>query len=196
MDGEKVTDKIMADAKAEADKIKGEAREKQNAEQAKLDEQLAEYQKQTETLAHKAGEDEKSHGLSAARMDIAKQLLAEKRNILDQVFAEAHERLRKLSEEDYRRLMTNLMRQAVETGEEEVIIDKNESRIDQSFIDGVNQQLASDNKGNLKLASQREDLGGGFVLRRGKIRNNASFAVLLDQARKELEIELAKELFS
>jgi V/A-type H+-transporting ATPase subunit E len=196
MDGEKVTEKILSDAKAEADKIKGEAQEKQNAEQAKLDERLAEYQKQTETLAHKAAEDEKSHRLSAARMDIAKQLLAEKRNILDQVFAEAHKRLRRLSDEDHRRLMTNLMRQAVETGEEEVIIDKNESRIDQSFIDGVNQQLASDNKGNLKLASQREDLGGGFILRRGKIRNNASFAVLLDQARKELEIELAKDLFS
>jgi len=196
MDGEKVTEKILSDAKAEADKIKGEAQEKQNAEQAKLDERLAEYQKQTETLAHKAGEDEKSHRLSAARMDIAKQLLAEKRNILDQVFAEAHKRLRRLSDEDHRRLMTSLMRQAVETGEEEVIIDKNESRIDQSFIDGVNQQLASDNKGNLKLASQREDLGGGFILRRGKIRNNASFAVLLDQARKELEIELAKDLFS
>lgn len=186
----------MADAKAEADKIKGEAREKQNAEQAKLDEQLAEYQKQTETLARTAGEDEKAHGLSAARMDIAKQLLAEKRSILDQVFAEAHERLRKLSDEDYRRLMTKLMLQAVETGEEEVLIGKNESRIDQSLIHGVNQQLASNNRGNLRLFSEREDISGGFVLRRGKIRNNASFAVLLDQARKELEIELAKELFS
>jgi V/A-type H+-transporting ATPase subunit E len=196
MDGEKVTEKIMADAKAEADKIKGEAQEKQNAEQAKLDEQLAEYQKQTETLAHKAAEDEKSHRLSAARMDIAKQLLAEKRSILDHVFAEAHERLRKLSDEDYRRLMTKLMLQAVESGEEEVLVGKDENRIDQGLVNGVNQQLASNNRGNLRLSSEREDISGGFVLRRGKIRNNASFAVLLDQARKELEIELAKELFS
>jgi vacuolar-type H+-ATPase subunit E/Vma4 len=46
------------------------------------------------------------------------------------------------------------------------------------------------------LSDERQDLGGGFILRRGKIKTNVSFEVLLDQARKELEIELAKELFT
>jgi len=45
------------------------------------------------------------------------------------------------------------------------------------------------------LSDERQDLRGGFVLRRGKIKNNVSFEVLLNQARKKLEIELAKELF-
>jgi hypothetical protein len=42
------------------------------------------------------------------------------------------------------------------------------------------------------LAREKQDLGGGFILRRGKIKNNVSFEVLLTQARKELEIDLAK----
>jgi vacuolar-type H+-ATPase subunit E/Vma4 len=45
------------------------------------------------------------------------------------------------------------------------------------------------------LSDQRQELGGGFILKRGKIRTNVSFEVLLNQARKGLEIELAKELF-
>jgi V/A-type H+-transporting ATPase subunit E len=91
--------------------------------------------------------------------------------------------------------MTTLMLEAVETGDEEVIVDKNERRIDKKFIQSINQQLASPRKGNLKLSEDRANLKGGFVLKRGKIKNNVSVEVLLIQAHKELEIELAKELF-
>lgn len=87
------------------------------------------------------------------------------------------------------------MLEAVETGEEEIIIDKNENRIDREFVSKVNQDLGSDYRGNLRLSEQKQDLGGGFILKHGKIKTNVSVGVLLDQARKELEIELAKELF-
>ncbi|MBA7613814.1 V-type proton ATPase subunit E [subsurface metagenome] len=195
MEAKEVVEKILSDAKAEAEKIKKQAEEKEAAEQAKLGEQLDKYKKQTEALAQKAGKDKKLHLLAAARMDIAKEFLVEKRRILDEVFAQARERLQNLPDDDYRKLMTKLMLGAVETGDEEVIIDKEETRIDQAFIEQVNSKLAPGQKGNLRLADERQNLGGGFILRRGKIKNNVSLEVLLAQARKELEIELAKELF-
>jgi V/A-type H+-transporting ATPase subunit E len=190
-----VVEKILADAKAEAEKIKKQAEETQAAEQAKLDEQISEYKKQTDIIAQKAGEDRKAHMLAAARMDIAKQLLAEKRKILDEVFDQARQQLENLSDEQYCELMTKLMLEAVETGDEEVIIDKKEKRIDQKFIKNVNQQLGSGRKGNLKLSEEKANLGRGFILKRGRIKNNVTIEVLLAQAREKLEIELAKELF-
>ncbi|MFB0525125.1 MAG: V-type ATP synthase subunit E [Phycisphaerae bacterium] len=196
MEAEQVVEKILSDAGAEAEKIKNQAQEKEAAEQAKLDEQLAEYNKQTEIVAQKAAKAKRLHLLSAARMEIAKELLTEKRKILDEVFARARKLLLNLPDDQYRQLMTNLMLKAVETGDEEVIVDKNENRIDQDLINQVNEQLRSNGKGNLRLADERRDLGGGFILRRGKIKNNVSFEVLLAQARRELEIELAKELFT
>ena len=195
MDAENVVAKILADAGAEAEKIKSQAQEKQAAEQAKLDEQLAQYKRQTDALAQKAAEEEKSHLLAAARMQIAKELLIEKRKILDEVFEQARRQLLNLPDDQYRRLITDLMVGAVETGNEEVVVDKNEKRIDQELVNQVNQRLAGRNKGNLRLSDQGQELGGGFILRRGKIRTNVSFEVLLNQARRELEIELAKELF-
>ncbi|HUT45174.1 MAG TPA: V-type ATP synthase subunit E family protein [Sedimentisphaerales bacterium] len=195
MEAVQVVEKILADAKAEAGKIKKQAEENEAAEQAKLTKQLDEYKKQTEILARKAGVDEESHILAAARMDIAKQLLAEKRKILDEVFEQAHEQLQNLPDEEYRTLCTKLMLETVETGEEEVVIDKNEKRINQELIDQVNQQLGSKGKGELKLSEQKQDIGAGFILKRGQIKTNVSLDVLLDQARKELEIDLAKELF-
>lgn len=195
MDAENVVAKILADARAEGEKIKRQAQEKQAAEQAKLDEQLAQYNKQTDALAQKAAEAEKSHLLAAARMQIAKELLTEKRKILDEVFEQARRQLLNLPDRQYRQVIAGLMVRAVETGNEEVVVDKNEKRIDQELVNQVNQRLAGQNKGNLRLSDQRQELGGGFILKRGKIRTNVSFEVLLNQARKELEIELAKELF-
>ena len=195
MEAEQVVEKILADAENEAEKIKKQADEKAAAEQAKLNEQLSEYKKQTEILAQKAGQEKKAHLLAAARMDIAKEYLAEKRKILDEVFARAQTQLQNLPDEEYLKVCTRLMLEAVETGDEEVIVDKNEKRIDQKFIEQVNQKLGSSRKGNLSLSSEKQNLGAGFILRRGRIKNNVSLEVLLTQARKELEIELAKKLF-
>jgi V/A-type H+-transporting ATPase subunit E len=195
MEGQQVIEKILADAKAEAEKIKKQAREKEAVEQAKLKEQLREFDKQTQAIAQKTGEDKKAHLLAAARMDIARQLLAEKRKILDEVFAQARQHLENLSDEQYCKLMTKLMLKAVESGDEEVVIDNEEKRIDQKFIKNINQQLAPGRKGNLRLSEDRDNIEAGFILKRGKIKNNVSVEVLLAQARRELEIELAKELF-
>ena len=195
MEAVQVVEKILADAKTEAEKIKKQTEANEAAEQAKLTEQLDEHKKQTEILAKKAGEDEESHILAAARMDIAMQLLAAKRKILDEVFEQARQQLQNLPDEEYRTLCTKLMLEAVETGEEEIVVDKNENRIDQDLIDQVNQQLAPKGKGNLKLSDEKQDIVAGFILKRGQIKTNVSLAVLLDQARKELEIDLAKELF-
>ncbi len=195
MEAEQVVEKILADAKAEADKIKQQAEENQAAEQAKLDEQLSDYKKQTDIIAQKAGEDKKAHLLAKARMDVAKDYLAEKRKILDEVFAQARQKLQNLPDGEYCKLMTKLMLKAVETGDEEVIVDNNEKRIDQKFIKNINRELGPGYKGDLRLSGEKQNLGGGFILRRDKIKNNVSIEVLLAQARKGLEIELAKKLF-
>ncbi len=192
MDGEQVIEKILSDAKAEAQKLEKEAEAKQAQQQEETDKRLEEYNKETQTIAHKAGEDAREQVLSAARMELAKEELAEKVKILDEVFVEVRKQLNKLSDDEYRKLMAKLMAGAIETGDEEVIIDTNEKRIDQSLIDQVNSHKKSD----LKLAGRREDIGGGFVLKRGKIKNNLSLDILLAQAREQLEIELAGKLFA
>lgn len=193
MEAEQVVEKILSVAQAEAEKIKKEADEKETSEQAELAEQLDEYEKQTEVLAQKSGEERKMRLLAATRMEIAKDFLGEKRKILDEVFEQAKIQFTNLPDEEYRNVMAQLMKKATESGDEEVIIDKKEKRLNDKLINQVNQQLG--NKGNLKLSEEKGNLGAGFILKRGKIKNNVSLQVLLEQARKELEIELAKELF-
>jgi len=196
MEAEQVLEKIRADAQRQADEILSAAREQTSAERARLQTDLDAFRQQTESLARKAGEEEKAHLLAAARMETARELLAEKRAVLDGIFAETLKRLQGLPDEEYRKLASKLMLEAVETGEEEVILDRHERRIGPELIDEVSRRLSRDDRrGALRVSDQRLDLGGGFVLRRGKIMTNVSFGVLMEQARKDLEIELAGMLF-
>jgi len=196
MEAQQVIDKIMADARAEAEKIKKEAAESQVAEQAKLDEQLAQFGEETKARAQQAAEDEKSHLLAGARMDAAREYLAEKASLLDDIFAQVTQRVGELSDDEYRQLMAKLMVEAVETGDEQVVAAQNDNRIDQRLVGDVNNTLREGSKGNLTLAEDKHNLRGGFVLRRGRIRTNVSIDVLVEQARNDLVMELAKDLFS
>ena len=92
--------------------------------------------------------------------------------------------------------MGALMLESVETGAEEVIVDQAEKRIDQNFINQINGKLGQDKKGDLKLSAERQNIGAGFSLKRGNIKTNVSLGVLTEQARKDMEIELAKDLFT
>ena len=196
MEAEQVVGKILSEARAEAEKIISQAKSKTDTEQAKLESELAKYNKQTEVLAAEAAQDKKERMLAMARMDVRKGLGAAKVALVDEVFEKAREKVRKLSDDEYRELMSALMLKAVETGDEEVVIGKDEKRIDDKFIKQLNRQLGSGFKGNLRLSQERADISGGFILRRNNIQVNASIEVLVNSIREELESEVVKELFA
>ncbi len=195
MDAEQVVNKILADAQAQADKITSEAKTKDDAARQTLNAELAEFQKQTKEIAESRASDKKSRILAAARMEVSREMLAGKREQLDEVFVKAGEQIKNMDTAEYQKLIARLMQKAVETGDEEVIVDTNETRIDQDLLNRVNEQLGSEYKKNLTLSSQRQNIGGGFILQKGKIKINVSLKILMEQAREELETVLAKELF-
>lgn len=195
MEAKQVIDKILEDAKAQAEQIKAQADENLATEQKNLDAELEQFRKETEELAKNTAEDKKLQMLAAARMDISKQFLAEKSNLLNEVFVKANEQILHLPDDQYRQLMKKLLLKAVETGDEEVIIDSNEKRIDNELIKEVNRELGPGFKGNLRLSEKRLPIGGGFILKRGRIKNNVSLGVIVESAREKIEAELAKELF-
>jgi V/A-type H+/Na+-transporting ATPase subunit E len=121
MDAENVVERILADAKQEAEKIKAQAADKLKVEQAELSSRQEEYGRQTDSLAQKAGAEAKSQLLSGVRMELAKESLTEKAKILDEVFSRAEQQLKALPDEQYRSMMTKLMVDSVQTGDEEVV---------------------------------------------------------------------------
>ena len=195
MNPQQVVDKILAEAKAEAEKIRRQADEQRVAEQARFDGEMAQFKEQTQQMATQAAQAEKAQVLALARMEAMKDYLAEKAKILDEVFARSRHRIGQLPDEEYRRLMARLLREAVETGDEQVVAGQEDPRIDQALVDEVNSQLKAQGKAGLTLSQEKHPLGAGFLLRRGKIQTNVTTDVLVSQARNDLEIELSGELF-
>jgi V/A-type H+-transporting ATPase subunit E len=195
MDTEQVVEKILSEAQAEADKIKSEAREKAAGQEAELAAELESFRKETETLAEKASEEKKRRMLATARMDTRKALLSCKVALLNEVFDKAREKIKELPEEQYHEFVESLMHKAIESGDEEVIIGAEDGRLSNGLIKSINRKLGPGFKGNLQLSSDTADIDGGFILRRGNIQVNVSVGVLLAEAKEQMEIELAAELF-
>ncbi len=195
MNAEQVVEKILSDARGEADKIKAETQEKVAQSDSKVDEELAAYRVETERLAGTAAADRKSRMLANARMENRKEYLAAKHALLDEVFVKANEQISRLGDAEYKKLIMGLMVKVAKSGDEEVVIGKNENRINDRLIKDVNRQLGPGYRGNLRMARDRADIDSGFILRRGKVQVNVSTDVLVAQAREALEMEIIGELF-
>jgi len=196
MNAEQVIEKILSQAREEAEKINAEAKEKLAHQQEELAQKLEEYRNQTERLAGQAAEEKRLRLLAGARLELRKENLATKGRLLDEVFTSAGRKLTEMGDDEYRELMSKLITKAAQTGDEEIIVGRNENRINAELVKQVNNQLDSGNKGSLKLSENKGNFDIGFVLRRGKVKVNVTLPVLLAQAREKLEIELAKELFA
>jgi len=196
MDAEQVVEKILSEVRTQAEAVKAEAQQKAAAAAAQVETELAEYGKQTEKLSAQAAEDKKARMLAAANMEIKKEYLAAKVALLDEVFGKVRQRIKELSDKEYEGFITSLMINAVQSGDEQVVVGAGEKRIGHGLIKQINRKLSPGYKGNLQLAQDRADIDGGFILRRGKIQVNASIEVLLAEARDKFEMELAEELFA
>ena len=196
MKAEQVVEKILSQARQEAESILNETRSKIEARRAALQTELADYAKQTDEQAQAAAADKLSRMMAAARMDLRKRTLAAKVELLDELFEQARQRINALPDEAYLALMGKLLTQAVQTGDEEVIVGKNETRLNYDFIKQVNKKLGPGFKGNLRMSTTKADIDGGFILRRGKVQVNASTRVLIDQVRETMEANLVADLFA
>ncbi|MCI0499166.1 MAG: V-type ATP synthase subunit E [Planctomycetales bacterium] len=194
MNAEQVVEKILSQAKAEAEAILREARHTAASQKARLESELAEFDKKTDDLARAAAADKLQRMLAAARMDNARRLLACRVAILDEVFDRAKKAVNGLSDEAYQALMASMMKKAVETGDEEVIIGKGEKRINDALLKRINSDSGGA-KGNLRLSDKQADITGGFILSCGRVQKNASTDVMIDRLRESMQIELANELF-
>lgn len=195
MDTEQVVEKILSESQSEADKIKSESQEKAAGQESELASDLENFGKETDILAQKASDEKKRRMLASARMETRKELLSCKVGLLNEVFDKAREKIKGLPEEEYQDFVESLMHKAIESGDEEVVVGATEDRINNGLIKRVNRKLGPGFKGNLQLASDTANISGGFILRRGNIQVNVSIDVLLAEAREQMEIELATELF-
>jgi len=198
MPAEKITAKILADAQAEARKIKEEAKKRVEEIMARVQMEAARITAEAQKEAQALAAEEKKRVLSRAEMEVRRGLLQEKQALLGKVFELALQRVEKMEGKGYFKLMENLLVKAVEDGDGEVLISEEaRGKLGNEFLQRVNQRLrAARKKGKLSLTVEKGQLSSGFILRKGKKEINCSFESLLESQKENLEGEVAKVLFS
>jgi len=197
MSVEKITEKILSDAKEEAGRIEKEYAARIEQIRARGKQQIEEIRSQAREEARRRAEDRFQKDIATAELELRKEVLARKQELIGQVFDRARERLLEMKGDKRREFLFQLLLRSVERGDEEVIVSRqDQSLIDEKFLEQANQKLEGDGKkGRLRLSGERRDLPGGFVLRRSKQEINCSLGALIHSVRQELEPDVAGTLF-
>lgn len=180
---------IIKKIKKETEEKIKEIKERSKKEIEKIEEEYKkEIEKKKKEILDLAKENEEKR-IESCRIQLSmetKNLLLKKKNeILDEVYNKVLEKLSSLNENDYLKLILNLLKDCPENGE--IIPAKGKEKIIQKAI------LESRKK--IRLSHQSLPIKGGFIFTSEDLEIDNSFENLIKIIREKTEIEVAKILF-
>jgi len=190
-----VKTKIEEDAKKQADDILKKAKEQADEIIAKAKEEARNIQEEWLQRANIERENVFKRREIVANLDLRKLELAMKRSLIEEILNQAHVKLCSLDKERYSAFVEKLLKLAVEESEGSegtLYVGEAEEVITPEWVSKFNKQHGT----NIILAIEPLPFKGGFILNVGDIDINCFFDMLITNIRDELELVVAKELFS
>ena len=189
---EKITSKIISEARELRDKTLSEAA-------AQSDAVLAEARKKAEDMvedSRKRGVEEKekiiSRRKSVADIDCRKVFLAKKQELIGQCFDRAVDDIIAMDKDRYTELLTALGTNSGMTGGQLIFNENERAAIGQKVVDALNSRIEG---GSFSLSEETRPLRGGYMLMCGQTFINNTLEALVEEARPELTAEVAKMMF-
>lgn len=194
---EKINERIMADAAKEIELIRAEAASECEAiakkyEQAAKDEYwkiIRQSAQRSETLMQRLKD--------AAALEVKKQLLAVKQEMIEKAFESAVEMLSALQEDEYVDFLSGLAAEASRNGSERIVLSPSDrTRYGKRICVMANEMLAKEGKtAALTLSEETRNIRGGVILSDGNIEVNCSLDILVEYKKNELSAQVAKIMF-
>ena len=174
--GQNLIDKILSDAKAQAEAVEAEAKEKAegiiSTAKAKADKEKAKFDEIAQQEANKAAAKE----ISAAEMRAKKLILAKKQECLEEVLKEAEIKLCSLTGQDYENVIFGMIKRADKEDGSEIIFSKKDK---DAFGNKVKEM-------GYNVSDETRDIEGGFVVKNGDIEYNYSFKSIITVEREDI----------
>ncbi|GAA0070202.1 V-type ATP synthase subunit E family protein [Clostridium sardiniense] len=193
-----LTSKILKDAEERKDNILKAA----NEEKAKIiAKKEAIAKSEEEVMVEKAKMEAKTRHeriVSSAELKARNEKLAAKQSIIDSVFEQSIEELCKMSDDDMKKFIKDMILSSDIAGDEKIILnEKGKSVLDGTLLVQINSELKSKGKkGELTVSNEVRNFKGGFILEKDGIEINNTFEDLVNSSRDELEFEVANVLFN
>jgi V/A-type H+-transporting ATPase subunit E len=179
---ENLTQRIIEDAKKEAEEIKKEADEKsKNIIESKVS--LA--QNEANKVLDKSKQEAvliKERAISAAKLKSRDEELKAKQDILDRVFEMAKLELKNLDDDRYEKLLTEAIKETKEGSNVTIMLPEGKKNLASKLNRDISVEI--DNT-----------LDGGFIIKEDNVYYNFTFDSMINGIREELETEIASILF-
>ncbi|HWQ06351.1 MAG TPA: hypothetical protein VN453_03965 [Feifaniaceae bacterium] len=183
----KLAERILGDAEAEAQKTLAEAEAAAGAIRAENERVLKALREELTIKRESAVKSLLDGFMTRAALDGRKSTLAKKRAIIDETFVSAYRALLKLDENQRARICERMLRAEAEGGETVV-----PAKADRK---GIEQVLSGMKEKQLKLSEQDANIEGGFLLLSKSYEKDCSFRSLMNEVRQSEETSVAKMLF-
>lgn len=217
---ERITDKILSDARAQADQILAQA-------QAECDKITADYAARADRIrenlnseAELRGKEFVSRAKSSAATNRRNLILHAQSELIDEVFDGTLEQMLALENAQYTQLLTGLLAAAlleqIETEKSAAILSsegeweapasyevllnqRDKERCGKALIEAIRKKLEAkvpaEKLSRLTLSDKAVSIEGGAILRCGAVEANCTLSLLIAQLRERLESEVAHALF-
>lgn len=189
---EKITSKIISDAKGQAEITLNEAK-------VKCDGILAEAASKAEAMKKQAeidGREEKEKLIlrrkAVADIDGRKIVLAEKQKLIAACFDEATERIVSMEKGAYIDFLVGLVKKTGETEGSLLLNAKDAERVGNDLLAAIEKEIPGS---KITLSNENRNIKGGFLLKKGDVYINGTVESLIDEARDALVAEVAAQLF-
>ena len=188
MSKQDIVERILSDANAAAEKTIAAAQNRADAILAQANAYAEALRVETQVQAAEYDADVKEKRKAAARLESAKVLLAEKRKVLDYVYAEALMRLKTLSKEDALALFERLLIAYADEGDVMVFAPGFAYQSEVAAFPVVKQK-------KLQMANETAEIEGGFLLRGARSDKDLSFEALIALDKEQYLSSIAAEIF-
>lgn len=189
MGKEEIVNRILSDAETEAAEILRSANERAEGIIAVANERAADERAEAEKEAGGRAKRISEGKAASARLDSAKILLAEKRRVIDEIYARAMKKLLEMKEKDALKLIEKLLVAHAEEGDE-IMLAKNFA-----YAKSV-EALPVVKERKLKISAKYAEIDGGCILRGKLCDKDLSYGALLNADKDEYQAEIAASLFN
>ena len=191
---EKITQRIAAEANAECMSVAAEGNKRCAAIQAEFEEKAKAAYEAAVAKGRQEIEAQVQRQERTVRLDVKKELLGLKQDLVGTAFLMAREKLLDMPREEYVKFLAALAAEAASGGEEVLLAEKDAAR-GAEVVEKANAALASAGKKALSLSAETRSIAGGLILRAGDVEINCSIDTLLSLKREELAAQVAGILF-
>lgn len=195
---ERISGRLVADAKAEIAALEEETKKKCDAILAEYTEKASQEYEERISEGQKACASRLQRLSSSSEMEAKNAILAFKQEMVAKVFEDAQERLIHLPKEEYVAFLARLAANAATYGTEELVFNERDAAaVGKDTVKAANALLKEQGKqGGLTLSEDTKEIPGGVIVRMGNIDVNCAVDTLLQMRRSELASQVAEILFS